>query len=91
MLGSEGQGDMMGMMSKMMGGGKEAETPMMPQMMMEMMPKCLSMIIPKIPKEKRSDYALELVATIIEKASEGLSEEEKVEFVAKVVEGLKSR
>ena len=40
----EGKDDMMGMMSKMMQGGK-------PEMMMEMMPKCLGMILQYMQKD----------------------------------------
>jgi hypothetical protein len=40
----EGKDDMMGMMSKMMQGGK-------PEMMMEMMPKCLGMMLQNMQKD----------------------------------------
>lgn len=85
----EGEGGMMGMMSKMMEGGKETETPMMPQMMMEMMPQCLKMMLPNVPKEKRIDFVLNMVTTLLEQGGVGMSSEEKADFVAKVVEKVK--
>ncbi len=67
------------MMPKMMEGVNMME--MMPrtmaQMMMGMMPKCLKIMLPKVPKEKRIDFVLEMVSTLEEQASAGLSEDEK--------------
>ncbi len=82
----EGKGttmDMMGMMSKMMEGCG-------PDMMVDMMPQCLGMIFQYIPKEKRSDFALKTISTLMEQASAGMSEEEKKDFRAKVVEKVKA-
>jgi len=86
----EGEGGMMGMMSEMMGGGKETEMPMMPQMMMEMMPRCLGMMLPNMPKEKRVDFVLKMVTALMEQGSAEMSEEEKQGFVAQVVERVKA-
>ncbi|HEA65312.1 hypothetical protein LCGC14_2496820 [marine sediment metagenome] len=83
MIGCEGEGGMMGMMSKMMEGDK-------PEMMMEMMPQCLKMMLPNIPKEKRIDFVLKMVTTLIEQGCVGMSEGEKKDFVAKVVENVKA-
>lgn len=82
--------NMMEMMPKMMSSNKETETPMMPQMMMTMMPKCLTMMLPEIPKEKRVDFVFNMVTTLMEKGRAGMSEEEKKDFVAKVVEKIKA-
>jgi hypothetical protein len=90
MGGGEGESGMMGMMSKMMGSDKEKEMPMMPQMMTEMMPQCLKMMLPNIPKEKRIDFVLKMVTTLMEQGSVGMSEEEKEDFLAKVVEKVKA-
>jgi len=90
MGGSEGEGGMMGMMSKVMGSDKEMEMPMMPQMMTEMMPQCLKMMLPRIPKEKRIDFVLKMITTLMEQGCVGMSEEEKEDFVAKVVEEVKA-
>ena len=79
---------MMGMMSKMMGGDKQMEMPMMPQMMTEMMPKCLEMMLPGLPKEKRVDFVSRMVSILVEQGCVGMSEEEKKDFRAKVLEKL---
>ncbi len=86
MGGSKGEGGMMGMMSKMMEGGKEGEMPMMPKMMMGMMPQCVKIMLPNMPKEKRLDFVLEMVTTLVEQGSVGMSENEKKDFVAKMIE-----
>jgi hypothetical protein len=39
-------------------------------------------------KEKRIDFVLKMVATLIEQGFVGMSEEEKNNFVAKVVENV---
>lgn len=89
MKGGESEcGKMMEMMSKMM--GKEGEISMMPQMMTEMMPHCLKMMLPKIPKEKRIDFVLNTVSSLMEQGSTGMSEDEKKNFVARVAERLKT-
>ncbi len=91
MMGGEEGGDgMMGMMSKMMEGGQGTETPMMPQMMVSMIPQCLKMMLPGMDKEKRIDFVLEIVATLKEQASVDMSEEEKADLVAKIIEQAKS-
>jgi len=81
----EGKGtmpDMMGMMSKMMEGSG-------PDMMIDMMPQCLGMIFQHIPKEKRSNFALKTISTLMEQGLAGMSEEEKKDFLAKLVEKIK--
>ena len=64
---------------------------MMPKMMegvnmMEMMPQCVKIMFPNMPKEKRIDFVLEMVATLAEQGSVGMSENEKKDFVAKMIE-----
>ena len=88
MGGEEGEGGMMGMMSKMKEGGKEM--PMMPQMMTEMMPRCLTIMLPNIPKEKRIDFVSKMVTTLVEQGSVGMSEEEKKSFRGKLVEKIEA-
>jgi hypothetical protein len=90
MGGAESGGGMMGMMSEMMGAGQGTEMPMMPQMMTEMMPRCLNMMLPNVPKEQRTDFVLEMVATLVEQGSTGMSDEEKRDFLAKVVHQVES-
>jgi hypothetical protein len=87
MMGMMGGGEGMGgMMSKMMGGGKEGKMPMMPQMMMGMMPQCLNMMLPNMPKGKRVDFILEMVTILVEQGSAGMSDNERKDFVAKMIE-----
>ncbi len=86
MGGGEGKGGMMGMMDKMMGGGQGEEMPMMPQMMMGMMPQCLKIMLPNMQKEKRIDFVLEIVATLMEHGCADMSNKEKEDLVAKIIE-----
>ncbi|MFC2058749.1 hypothetical protein ACFLTS_03780 [Chloroflexota bacterium] len=84
--GGEKGSDKMGMMSRMMGGRQETSAGMMPNMMINMMPKCLDMMIPSIGKQERCDFVLDMVTTLVERGSEGMSDEEKKDFVARIVE-----
>ena len=87
MGGNGGEGGMMGMMSKMMGGEAGTAMPMMPGMMMEMMmPQCVKMFLPKMTKEKRIDFALNIVSTLVEHGSSGLSKKEKKDFISKIID-----
>lgn len=87
------------MMMGMMGEGKEAsclpeltegEQGMgiseMPQMMMHMMPHCLQMMLPHVAKDRRKEFALHMVATLMEQSCADMPEEEKQQFVAQVME-----
>jgi hypothetical protein len=82
--------NMMDMMPKMMMGimsrGEKTEIPTMPQMM----PYCLRMVLPSIPKEKRVDFVLKMVTSLVEQGCAGMSNEEKADFVAKIVEKVKT-
>lgn len=90
MMGGEEDGGMMKMMSDMMPGGKEVQMPMMPAMMMEMMPRCLTMILPNIPKEQRIDFILRMVETLMEQGRVGLPKEEEGAFTEKVMKKVKA-
>ena len=86
MGGGEKGGGMMGMMSQMIGQGEKRGMPMMPHMMAQMMPQCLHMMLPGVPKEERVDFVLNMITALMEHGSAGMTEEEKSEFVAKVLE-----
>jgi hypothetical protein len=86
MGGGEGRGGMMGKMSHMEEGGKEKARQIMPQMMMDMMPRCLAMMLPTMPKEKRVDFVFRAVTTLMDEGCAGMSEEEKEDLAKKVVE-----
>ena len=74
------------MMPKMTEGGEGADTPMMPQMMMEMMPQCLKIMLPRVAKEQRVDFALTMITDLMELGSAEMSEEETADFAAKVIQ-----
>ncbi len=90
MGGDKEGGGMMGMMSKMMGGEGETDNPMMGGMMMEMIPQCLRMMLPGMDKEKRTDFVLEMVATLKEQACADMSDAEKEALVNAIIEKAKS-
>ena len=83
------------MMMSMMGGGGESEggdetgMPMMANMMLTMMPQCVEMVLPETPKKERRDYVLKMVSALLEHGSVSMSEAEKDEFVAEVVEKVR--
>ena len=74
--------DMMGKMSTMMEGCG-------PEMMMDSMTQCVGMMFQHIPKEKRTDFVLKTVATLLDQGTAGMSESEKKEFLGKVAEKIK--
>jgi hypothetical protein len=80
------------MMASMMGGGEGSGgmMGMMPQMMSAMVPQCLTMMLPSIPKEQRIEFVLKMVTILLEQGSVGMSDEEKRDFVAKVVQKAKT-
>jgi glutamine synthetase adenylyltransferase len=90
MMGGEKGERCMEMMSKMTGGGQGMEMSGMLQMMMEMMPHCLTMMLPHVPKDKRMDFTLNMIATLMEQSCTDMSEEEKQQFVAQVMEKVRA-
>jgi len=76
MGGGKGESGMMEVMSQMMGGGKKGEMSMMPQMMMEVMPQSLRMMLPSISKEKRIDFVLKMVTILVGQDYVRMSDEE---------------
>jgi hypothetical protein len=78
-------------MMEMMGKDKIEGGMMMPNMMRKMMPHCLGTMLPYMPKEKRIDFALNMVDTMVGKQGcAGMSKKEKEDFVAKVVKKVKT-
>jgi hypothetical protein len=90
MRGGEGECGPMEMMSQMKAGGREKEASMMPQMMMEMMPKCLEMMLPNVPAEKKIDFVLKMVTSLVEHGGAGMSENEKKDFISNVIAQVKA-
>lgn len=89
MGGGKGECGPMEMMSRMKESGKEKEASMMPRMMIEMMPKCVEMVLPNLPAEEKVDFVLRMVASLVEQGSAGLSEDEKKDFVSRVMNKVK--
>jgi len=86
MMGAKGGGTPMGMMSGMMGEGQSTGMPMMGQMMTQMMPQCVSTMLPGLPKEERVDFVLKMISTLVDRGSADMSEKEKNDFVARALE-----
>ncbi len=59
---------------------------MMPNMMKEMMPHSLSHLLPKMPNKMRVDFILNMTSILAEQGSVEMSEEEKEDLVAKIIE-----
>ena len=89
MSGRKNMNDMMGMMSKMMEGSQKEEGPGIPSIGLTMMPHCLKMMLPRISKQKRMDFVSEMIPILVEQGCLGMAEEEKKDFLAKVIEKIK--
>lgn len=59
---------------------------MMPQMMIEMMPHCLELALPSIPKEQRKGFVKKIISILVETGSAGMSNEEKNDYIGEIVE-----
>jgi hypothetical protein len=88
MMGGNSGGTPMGMMSKMMGGGQAPGTPMMGHMMTQVMPQCVSTMLPGLPKEARVDFVLKMISTLLDGASADMTEKEKNDLVARALERI---
>jgi hypothetical protein len=90
MMGAGGEREgMMGMMSGMMGEQKGNGITPMARMMEQMLPHCLSMMLPHMPKENRADFSVKLIKSLMEKGAAGLTEEEKKEYLNKILEAVR--
>lgn len=79
------EGDMAEMMTKMMSGAEGTQMPTS-EMMLEMMPRCLGMMMMTMPENKRINLVLKMIGAMIEQGKAGLSEEQQANLVAKAVE-----
>ncbi len=86
MMGMMGEGEESCCMPEMAAGEQGQGMSGMPQMMMHMMPHCLQMMLPRVAKERRKEFVLHMVATLMEQGCADMSEEEKQDFVAQVME-----
>ncbi len=82
-MSNQGKENIMGMMSKMMQGDK-------PGMMMEMMTKCLGTMLQSMQKNDRIAFTLKIVRDLVQRTCVGMSDEEKEDFIAKLVENIKA-
>jgi len=78
------------MMPRIMACTTKASRGNMPLIMAEMMPKCLKTVLPKLSKEDRVNFALEMISILVDKGSVRMSEEEREKFVSQLVEQVKS-
>jgi hypothetical protein len=86
MMGMMGEGKEASCLPEMTEGEKGKGISGMPQMMMHMMPHCLKMMLPHVAKDRRKEFALQIVATLMEQSCADMPEEEKQQFVAQVME-----
>ncbi len=90
MGGGDGEMGGVGNMSAMIqGAGAGSDMPMMPKMMTTMMPECLNVMLSYVPTGNRTDFAARMVATLMEKSSEGMPEEETKKIMGKIQELVK--
>lgn len=59
------------------------------EVMMDMTPQGLSMMLSNLPKEKRAEVVLDLIPKLVGQAYSDMSEEEKRDFINKLVEKIK--
>ena len=74
----------------MMGSCHGDGPPMMGRMMTQMMPGCVDMMLPGMPKEERTEFVLDMISRLMEKGTAGMSEEEKSGLVARALERITS-
>ena len=67
----------------------ETICPMMPNMMIEMMPFCIDMMLPNIPKENRKKFVLKMTNALMKNCTDGMSQEEKKELSLRINEKIK--
>lgn len=91
MMGAMSEEERQRMKEKMMGCCEDEKKSMMPQTMLEMMPHCLTMMLPKVPKEGRVGFVEKMVETLMGGGCEELSEEEKKNLVAKLIRTIQSK
>ncbi|GJM14783.1 MAG: hypothetical protein DHS20C13_01100 [Thermodesulfobacteriota bacterium] len=78
------------MMPRLMASNIKTSRGRMPQIMASLMPKCLDTLLPKLSKEDRVEFALEMISILVDKGSVRMSEEEREEFVLQLVEQVRS-
>ena len=82
--------DIEAMLPRIMASTTKTSRGRMPQILAGMMPKCLETLLPKLSKEDRVEFVLQMISILVEKGSVRMSEEEREEFVSQLVEQVKS-
>jgi len=82
--------DIEAMMPRLIASNIKASRGRMPQIMSELMPKCLETLLPKLSKEDRVGFVLQMISILVDKGSVLMSEEEREEFVLQLVEQVRS-
>ena len=78
------------MMPRIMACTTKASRGNMALIMAEMMPKCLRTVLPKLSKEDRVAFALELMSIIVDKGTVRMSEQEREDFVSQLAQQINS-
>ena len=78
------------MMPMLMATTVKANRGRMPQIMAELMPKCLETLLPNLSKKERMEFALQLVSIIVDKGTVRMSEEEREDFVSRLEKEIRS-
>lgn len=85
---NEGSSGMQGMMGNFMQGQSGAG---MSDMMSQMMPNCIRMMMPKMNVEKRGETAAAILSAIIDAGTDGMTEEQRKMFSEKLDSVVKSK
>lgn len=75
-------------MAQMMPSGGDQHAMMSEMMLKTMMPHCVKMMMPKIPRDKRADLVTGAVTALMEQASSNMSDEERTSFKKQVIEAI---
>ena len=88
--GPRAQADIRAMVEHISKNKMKSMNSIMPNMMIEMMPHCLEMMLPNVPKEKRKEFVLKMTKALMETCTIGMSEKEKNEFSLKINNKIKN-
>ena len=72
------------MMPRLMATTVKSSRGRMPQIMAELMPKCLETLLPNLSKQERINFALQIISIIVDKGTVRMSEAEREEFVSRL-------
>ena len=78
------------MVPRIMASTTKASRGRMPHIMAGLMPKCLETLLPKLSKQERVEFALQMISILVDKGSVRMSEEEREEFVSQLIEQVRS-